>query len=653
MSGPLGRHPLGGRNWEGFSADPYLAGEAMKATIQGAQSVGVQTCSKHYIVNEQETQRSQTTLENGTIIEAVSSNVDDRTLHELYLWPFADAVKAGTTSIMCSYNRANQTYACANEYLLTEVLRKELGFRGYVVSDWFATHGTAEYANGGLDMEMPGVVGTDDPPWFGANLSEAIQAGEVSEDRLDQMVTAIMTPYYLLGQDSAEYPEIDPAIVWVLAVQNLGWDSPIIPSLGNTTPSGRDVREDHASLIREMGAAGTVLLKNEGSILPLKDGSLANIGVFGNDAIAPTDGLAYFGSDPAGFETGTLDIGGGSGTGRHTTLVAPLDAIRARVSGTGAKVQYIASNKVLESNDFRTIYPIPELCLVFIKSWASEGRDRLSFEADWNSTVVVNNVAEFCNNTIVITHSGGVNTMPWADHPNVKAILAAHLPGEESGNSLADVLWGDVEPSGRLPYTIPKAASDYDIPVVNLTGHDVGRYGWQANFTEGLIIDYRHFDSLDIEPLYEFGFGLSYTTFELAKNLHLTKSSPDADIPPTPDPTVDTEPGGNPQLWETLLIAETTVENTGSRTGAAVAQLYVSFPSDSVPSGTPVRVLRGFEKVYLPPGEAKTVAFSLTRRDLSYWNTEERTWQIPQGEFIFRAGFSSRDLGDEAKYSVL
>lgn len=626
----------------------------MGATVEGAQSVGVQTCSKHYIANEQETQRSRTTLENGTIIEGISSNMDDRTLHELYLWPFADAVKAGTTSIMCSYNRANQTYACANKHLLTDVLRKELGFRGYVVSDWWATHGTADYANGGLDMEMPGMEKPDDLPYFGANLSAAVLSGEISEDRLDEMAIAIMTPYYLLGQDNPEYPKIDPSIVWIHAIQDVGWDNPVLPRLGNLPPpAGLDAREGHASIIREMGAAGTVLLKNEGHILPLKDGGFPNIGVFGNDAISPTDALAYFGNDPAGFEFGTLDIGGGSGTGRHTTLVAPLDAIRTRASDHRSKVQYIGSNKILESNDFRTIYPIPDLCIVFIKSWASEGRDRLSFEADWNSTIVVNNVAKFCNNTVVVTHSGGVNIMPWADHPNVKAILAAHLPGEESGNSLVDVLWGDVEPSGRLPYTIPKSASDYDIPVTNLTGRDVGRYGWQANFTEGLMIDYRHFDSLDIQPLYEFGYGLGYTTFELAGDLSVTKASPDATISEIPDRARGVEPGGNPELWETLLTGQTTVENTGSIAGSTVVQLYISFPSDSTPSGTPIRVLRGFEKVSLRSEETKVVMFNMSRRDLSYWNIERQTWQIPRGEFSFQVGFSSRDLRDEVRHNVL
>ena len=235
----------------------------------------------------------------------------------------------------------------------------------------------------------------------------------------------------------------------------------------------------------------------------------------------------------------------------------------------------------------------------------------------------------------------------------MKAILAAHLPGEESGNSLVDVLWGDVEPSGRLPYTIPKEAADYDIPVTNLTGEDVGRYGWQANFTEGLLIDYRHFDSLDTEPLYEFGFGLGYTTFELAGDLTFVNASSNAMLSEVPDPSLKIEPGGNPDLWTTLLTGQTTVKNTGSTAGSVVVQLYVSLPAESSPEGTPLRVLRGFEKVFLEPGEEEVVKFPLTRRDLSYWNIERRTWQIPQGEFLFRVGFSSRDFKDEVKLNVL
>lgn len=649
VSGPLGRNPLGGRNWEGFSPDPYLAGQAMKATIYGAQSVGVQTSSKHYIGNEQETQRSRDTASDGTIVEAVSSNIDDRTLHELYLWPFADAIRAGTTSIMCSYNRVNGTYACSNKYLLTEILRGELGFQGYVVSDWWATHGTAEYANGGLDLEMPGAQTPERTTYFGANLSAAVQAGDVSEARLDEMVSAVMTPYYLLEQDSPDYPKLDPSLAYLKPIHDGGWTNLPPPLQNSTPPAGLDVRSNHASLIRKIAAAGTVLLKNNGNMLPLK--APRNIGVFGNDAGMPTDGLVYDGS--IGPEYGTVDIGGGSGTGRHMSLISPLEAIKARASTIGATVQYILSNKVIATNDFRPIYPIPDICLVFTKSWATEGSDRVSFEADWNSTTVVNNVADLCNRTIVITHSGNINTMPWANHPNVKAILAAHLPGEESGNSLVDVLWGDVEPSGRLPYTIPKVAADYDIPITNRTGEDVGRYGWQANFTEGLVIDYRHFDSRDTQPLFEFGFGLSYTTFELLGVTTFTKNTPNETLSEVPDPSLEIEPGGNPGLWETILTGQTTIKNTGSTPGATVVQLYVSFPADSVPEATPRHVLRGFEKAFLEPGEERVVTFPLMRRDLSYWNIEKRTWQIPEGRFLFNIGFSSRDFRDAVELKVL
>ncbi|KAH9907742.1 glycoside hydrolase superfamily [Xylariomycetidae sp. FL2044] len=661
VSGPLGRNPLGGRNWEGFAADPYLAGACMSASITGSQSVGVQTSSKHFIGNEQETQRTQTS-DNGAIVEAISSNIDDRTLHELYLWPFADAIRAGTSSVMCSYNRLDQEYACANERLLTDILRTEMGFRGYVVSDWYATHSTAETANSGTDIEMPGVSQTEGSAYFGPALLAAVTSGSVAEERLDEMATRVLTPYYLLGQNATDYPTVDPATIYASLLHELGWNSPeialILPLLGNPEPpAGRDVRGDHGALIRKMGSAGTVLLKNKGNVLPLGDTAM-NVGVFGNDAGDPTDGLANELKDPPyGFEYGTLDIGGGSGTGRHATLVSPLSAVKERVARSGGKVQYLLSNPIIAEGAFKMIYPRPDVCLVFLKTFAAETYDRDSFEADWNSTRVVSSVAAFCPNTVVVTHSGGLNTMPWADHENVTAIVAAHLPGEESGNSLVDVLWGDAEPGGRLPYTVPKQAADYDIPVVNLTGEDdVGRYGWQANFTEGLNIDYRHFDALDIEPLYEFGFGLSYTSFELSGPATFTRtpsSHQNETLEPVPDASADVQPGGNPELWSILVRGGTTVMNTGDRAGATVVQLYLSYPEASVPDGTPVRVLRGFRKVFLAPGEEVTVTFDLTRRDLSYWDVDKQTWRIPEGEFGLQVGFSSRDLVQSAVLTLI
>lgn len=315
----MGRHALGGRNWEGFGPDPYLAGVAIAKSVLGIQDAGVQTCSKHYIGNEQETQRSNTKQNDGSRVEAISSNIDDRTIHELYLWPFANAIKAGTTSIMCAYNRFNQTYSCENSFLLKELLRDELGFKGYVVSDWFATHSTADSVNAGLDLEMPGMVPNYPGAvnYFGDNVLDAVNNGTVSEARIDEMVRNILTPYYFLGQDAEDYPTPDPAIRFVTMFQEIGLK---VAKEGGYIPDdfvfkhGRDVRGDHAKLIREAGAAGTVLLKNTNSTLPL--GKPKIIGVFGNDAGEMTNSLYRPSEAPDGVNTGTMIIGGGSGTGR-------------------------------------------------------------------------------------------------------------------------------------------------------------------------------------------------------------------------------------------------------------------------------------------------------------------------------------------------
>ncbi|KAM5349785.1 hypothetical protein ACJ41O_006290 [Fusarium nematophilum] len=522
VAGPLGRHGLGGRNWEGFSTDPYLAGKAMAATVRGIQGVGVQACSKHYIGNEQETQRSNSFLENGTEILGISSNIDDRTLHELYLWPFADAIQAGTASIMCSYNRLNQTYACENPRVLDDILRKELGFEGYVVSDWFATHSGAESIQAGLDMNMPGALDQESIQarnglsyWGAENVTRMIDQGLVSERRIDEMVQRIMLPYFYLHQDS-NFPTVDPSLTLSMAAQR-GID---ISGLGFPDVPARDVRGDHASLIRRMGADGVVLLKNLNNILPLK--SPKNIGVFGNDAPPPTNGIVF--EDLHAFEVGTVDIGGGSGTARNTYLVSPLEAVMAKAKELGSRVQYVTSNRILAADDFRSIFPTPEVCLVFLNTFASESWDRSAYEPDWNSTLVVENVSKRCANTVVVTHSAGVNTLPWAKNPNVTAILAAHLPGQESGNSIVDVLWGKVNPSAKLPYTIPAREEDYDIPIVNLSASEVTSPGaWQADFTEGQHIDYRRFDHSKTDPLYEFGFGLSYTTFQLQNSIKIER----------------------------------------------------------------------------------------------------------------------------------
>ena len=641
VAGPLGRIALGGRNWEGFSPDPYLSGIGMSQTIAGLQSNGLQAVAKHYILNEQETQRNPS-YPNGTMqyaddplatIKSLSANADDRTMHELYLWPFADAVRAGVASVMCSYNRINGTYSCENSALLNGLLKSELGFQGYVMSDWGGTHSTIESILAGQDMEMPG----DTPNvtfavtnYWNASIANFRSNGSLTDGRLDDMLFRIMTPYFYLGQDQ-NYPSVDPSSTALNALYPASLVQ--FPFILNGT-SSRDVREAHATGIRALGAQAAVLLKNSNNALPLK--APRNIGVFGNAAADSSNGQYSFQEE----DIGVLPIGGGSGAARFTYIVSPLEAIKARGRQDGALVQYITNNTVA-AQGISTVFPVPEVCLVFLKTYVAEGTDRTSYDVDSDGNTVVETVAATCNNTVVITTSGGINILPWADNPNVTAIIAAHFPGQEVGNSIADVLYGDVNPSGHLPYTIAFNETDYNTAVANFTGTNSSD-AWQSDFTEGLMIDYRHFDSANITPRYEFGFGLSYTTFSLT-NLDISTVSV-ASVPSSPaNMTGPTPPGGNPDLYTTLFTVTASVTNTGPVAGATVPQLYILPPQSSVPPNTPPQALRGFDKVYLQPNASSVTTFDVTRRDLSYWDVASQQWTIPSGAFGVKVGFSSRD----------
>ncbi|KAI5202615.1 hypothetical protein E4T39_04702 [Aureobasidium subglaciale] len=648
VAGPLGRSAYSGRNWEGFSPDPYLTGIAMYETITGHQDAGVQATAKHFIGNEQETQRNPVYKQNASLntveSEAVSANMDDRTMHELYLWPFADAVKAGAAAFMCAYQRLNGSYACENSKAQNGLLKTELGFQGYVMSDWGAVHSGVASVEGGLDMNMPGGLGSYGAipgvgSYFGGNITAMVKNGTVSESRIDDMIIRQMTPYYWLGQDK-DFPTVDPSSGL------LNTFSPVYTWLRDwnlTGPSSRDVREDHNEAIRKHGAAATILLKNENGALPLK--APKSIAVFGNDASEPTQGLF----NQANYEFGTIVAGGGSGTGRAVEIVTPLQAIKAKAKEDGAIVQYWLNNTDLAKSDIKSLWipKVPEVCIVMLKTWAEEAADRESLNVDWEGDEVVARVAAVCNNTVVVTHSSGINVLPWADHPNVTAIVAAHFPGEESGNSLVDILYGKVNPSGHLPYTIALNGTDYNAPPttgINTTGID----DWQSWFDEKLEIDYRYFDARDMAVRYEFGFGLSYTTFN-ATGLSATPAVNTITSEPEDLPIL---PGGNPALWETVYTVNATISNSGKVAGAAVPQLYVSLPS-TAPEGTPIRQLRGFEKIYLEPGQQETVVFELKRRDLSYWDVVSQQWLIPTGSFGFDIGFSSRDLRDHVQATIV
>ncbi|KAM0346671.1 hypothetical protein ACHAPU_005383 [Fusarium lateritium] len=648
VAGPLGRSAYSGRNWEGFSPDPYLTGVAMEKTINGHQDAGVQATAKHFIGNEQEVMRNPTFVKDGYVSEveqeALSSNMDDRTMHELYLWPFANAAHAKAASFMCSYQRLNGSYGCQNSKILNGILRDELGFQGYVMSDWGATHSGVAAIESGLDMDMPGGIGSYGTnfkagSFFGGNVTRAVTNGTLEETRVDDMILRIMAPYFWLGQDK-DYPSVDESSA---DLNTFSPRSTWLREFNFTGERSRDVRGNHGDLIRKQGAESTVLLKNKKNVLPL--GKPKSIAVFGNDAGDPTEGF-YNQKD---YEFGTLVAGGGSGTGRLTYIVSPLTAINARAKQDGTLVQNWLNNTLVATSNVTDLWipKQPDVCLVFLKTWAEEAADREHLSVDWDGDDVVMSVAKSCNNTIVVTHSSGINTLPWADHPNVTAILAAHFPGQESGNSIVDLLYGEVNPSGRLPYTIAFNGTDYNAPpttAINTTGME----DWQSWFDEKLEIDYRYFDAKNISVRYEFGFGLSYSTFEISD---ISAEPLSDDITAAPE-ALPVQPGGNPALWENLYNVTVSVSNTGKVDGATVPQLYVSFP-ESAPSGTPPKQLRGFEKVFLEAGESKDVSFELMRRDLSYWDIVSQQWVIPEGEFTIRVGFSSRDLKEETKVTLV
>lgn len=577
--------------------------------------------------------------------ESISANLDDRTMHELYLWPFANAVRAKVSSLMCSYNRINGSYACQNSKIQNGLMKEELGFQGYIMSDWGATHTGMAAIDAGLDMNMPGDLGYYGQAWgsgsfFGPNVTTGVNNGTLDVSRVDDMIVRIMAPYYQFEQDSADFPGIDPA------GGLLNTFSPVSSwrdEFNQTGVFNVDVRGNHSDLIRKHGSAGTVLLKNTNDALPLKAPKV--IAIFGNDAGAPTDGL--YPNEASFF--GTQFVGGGSGSGRGTYLSTPLDAINTRAQQDNTLVQFWLNNTLVTTSEMPSLWipTQPDVCIVFVKGYAEESVDRTTLDLDWAASDMVESVAKYCNNTVVVSHSSGINVLPFADHENVTAILAAHYPGEQSGNSLVDILYGDVNPSGHLPYTIAYNASDYNAPpttAVQTNGTD----DWQAWFDEGLEIDYRYFDANNISVRYEFGFGLSYTTFEVAD---ITAEAQGGNFSAAP-PAQDVQPGGNPALWETLYNVTVSVSNTGAVDGSAVPQLYITFPG-SAPAGTPPYQLRGFSKVPLAAGEAKTTSFGLMRRDISYWDVVSQDWVIPSGEFTVSVGLSSRDLHVAAKITPI
>ncbi|KAM7199207.1 putative glycoside hydrolase [Naviculisporaceae sp. PSN 640] len=665
--GPAGRVLLGGRNWEGFSIDPYLAGSLVAETVSAIQGEGVITSTKHFIANEQETNR----MPSGDV-QSVSSNIDDRTMHELYLWPFQDAVRAGTGNIMCSYQRVNNSYGCANSKTLNGLLKTELGFQGFVVSDWGAQHAGVATALAGLDMTMPG------EGFWGSELTTAVKNGSVPESRIDDMATRIIATWYQMGQDQDSFPS--PGVGMP---QDLRQPHKIVDARNST----------FRQTLLDGAVEGHVLVKNINKSLPLKEPKLLSL--FGYSAKNPdlnnpggfvspwTFGVSSFNftefQDSFIFNNlptaesrqhqspiainGTIYSGGGSGATSQSLTVSPFDAIvqQAYEDGTALFWDFVSGTP--------EVNPMSDACLVFGNAYATEGLDRPSLRDDYTDGLI-KHVADRCEKTIVVFHNAGVRLVDtFIDHPNVTAVIFAHLPGEMSGKALVELLYGKVNFSGKLPYTVAKNESDYG----HLLGPDYadgagGRFEKfpQSNFSEGVWVDYRWFDAKGIEPRYEFGFGLSYSSFEYS-GLTVEKVAGESNGTDGEFPTGEVVEGGQKDLWDVLVKVTAEVENTGDVDGFEVAQLYISLPSslaassnssnssaDSRGGGSnevnaestkaPVKQLRGFEKPFIKAGETAMVQFELTRRDLSVWDVEHQAWRLDRGTYTVRVGSSLRDL---------
>ena len=530
VAGPLGRIPEGGRNWEGFAADPVLTGVAMFETIQGMQDNGIVASAKHYIGNEQEhfRQVSETAQYGHNITSTLSSNIDDRTLHELYLWPFADAVRAGVGSVLCSYTQINNSYGCQNSKTLNNVLKSELGFQGFVVSDWAGHQSGVSSALAGLDMSMPGDTAFDTGySYWGGNLTIAVLNGTVPEWRVNDMAMRIMAAYFKVGNTIESQPDVN-FNSWTPDTK--GYKYAFGKSDYTQVNWHVDVRADHAKLIRETAAKGTVLLKNVNKALPLASPSF--VAVFGEDAGAAAGGPNT--CPDRGCDNGTLAMGWGSGTSNFPYLVTPDAALQSKVLADGGRYESVTNNW-----DFTNIAALArappsaghddKVCIVFGNADSGEGfinvdgneGDRNNLTLWQNADAVIKNVTSLCSNTVVVLHTvGPVLVSDWINHENVTAVVWAGLPGQESGNSLVDILYGEENPAGRSPFTWARKRSDYGTDILYEPNNGHGPP--QQEFTEGVFIDYRHFDEAGIKPIFEFGFGLSYTTFEYS-DLKITK----------------------------------------------------------------------------------------------------------------------------------
>ena len=589
------RTPLNGRNFEYMGEDPYLAGRMVVPYVQGVQQNGVAACVKHYALNNQEVNRHTTNV-----------IVDDRALYEIYLPAFKAAVQEGKAwSIMGAYNLYKGQHACHNQYLLNDILKGEWGFDGVVVSDWGGVHDTDQAITNGLDMDFGswtdglsnGASNAYDNYYLADPYLERIQSGKAGTKELDDKVRRILRLAFRTTMD-------------------------------RNRPYGAMRSPEHYDAARKIGEAGIVLLQNNGNLLPIDLAKTKKIAVIGENAVK------------------MMTVGGGSSSLKVQREISPLDGIRNRV-GNRAEVVYARGyvgdvsgeyNGVVSGQNLKDGRSPEELIaeavrvageadyVIFIGGLNKsahqdcEDSDRTGLGLPYGQDRVITELVKVNQNLVLVNVSGNAVAMPWIKE--VPAVLQAWFLGSEAGNAIAAVLMGDVNPSGKLPFTFPARLED-------VPAHQLGEYPGSEKvgdivnekYNESIFVGYRWADKQKkAKPLFPFGHGLSYTTFEYGKPVADKKTM-------TADDTI------------TFTV---TVKNTGDREGQEVVQLYISDKKSSLPR--PVKELKGFRKVKLAPGEEQKVSFTVAKDALSFFDDAKHEWIAEPGKFEAVIAASAADI---------
>ncbi|MDO5608605.1 MAG: glycoside hydrolase family 3 C-terminal domain-containing protein [Capnocytophaga sp.] len=590
------RTPLNGRNFEYMGEDPYLASKMVVPYIQGVQENGVAACVKHFALNNQEINR-----------HTVNVIVDDRALYEIYLPAFKAAVQEGKAwSIMGAYNRYKEQWASQNKYLLVDILRNEWGFDGAVVSDWGGVNDTDQAALHGLDMEFgtwtDGLTENQsnayDNYYLAKPFLEKLKSGEIKEDVVNEKVRNILRLVFRTNMNP-------------------------------NRPWGAFASPEHFANARKIAQEGIVLLQNNDNVLPIHLQRNKKILVVGENAIK------------------VMTVGGGSSSLKAVHEISPLDGLKERV-GDQAQVLYArgyASDDYKDQDglsagqNIEEKRPLQELIdeavamaqtadyVVFVGGLNKhdgqdcEGNDRKAYGLPYGQDQVIQALAKANKNVAVVLISGNAVAMPWVK--NVRGIVQAWYLGSEAGNAIADILVGDVNPSGKLPFTFPVKLSDN-------SAHALGEYpgGDNETYNEGIFVGYRWAEKQKIAPLFSFGHGLSYTTFAYGK-ASVSKNKM--------------------HRAETITVS-VPVTNTGNREGAEVVQLYIRDVKASLQR--PEKELKGFEKINLKPGESKTVTFTVDASALSFFDDQKHEWIVESGDFEAIIGASSSDIKTKVKFSL-